>query len=269
LGSETREAFTVLKLGGSVITEKERLMTPNLETIERLAQEIAQANIRQLIIVHGGGSFGHPLAKQYNLKGGLHSEFQIGGLSKTHQVMLELNKLVVDSLIQHNIRAFSVCPSSFIVTKNGRIQTPRYSAIQRLLKIGFTPVLFGDTVLDEITGFNILSGDQLVANLATVFKARRIIIGVDVNGLYKADPKTKSSAVFLPHITRREIKTIMHNIEEAKTPDVTGGMLGKIIEMMPAINADIPIVIVNAHTRGNMYKVLKGEDVVCTIIEKG
>jgi isopentenyl phosphate kinase len=60
----------------------------------------------------------------------------------------------------------------------------------------------------------------------------------------------------------------MHNIEEAKTPDVTGGMLGKIIEMMPAINTDIPIVIINAQTRGNMYKALRGEDVVCTIIEK-
>lgn len=268
MGRETQEALTVLKLGGSVITEKDRMMTPNLGTIEHLSQEIAQADIRKLIIVHGGGSFGHPLAKQHNLKGGLQHECQILGVSKTHQAMLELNTLVVNSLIQHNIRAFSVCPSSFIVTKRGRILHPHYDAIQRLLKIGFTPVLFGDTVLDETTGFTILSGDQLVANLATALKAHRIIIGVDVNGLYKADPKKESSALFLSHITRREIMTIMHNIEDAKTPDVTGGMLGKIIEMMPAINTNIPVTIVNALTRENMYKVLTGEDVVCTIIEK-
>lgn len=267
MGRETREALTVLKLGGSVITEKDRVMTPDLEAIEHLSHEISQADIRRLIIVHGGGSFGHPLAKQHNLKGGLQRECQISGVCKTHQAMLELNTLVVNSLIQHNINAFSVCPSSFVVTKKGRIQHPRYDVVQRLLKIGFTPVLFGDTVLDETTGFTILSGDQLVANLAIAFKANRIILGVDVDGLYKSDPKTESSAL-LQYITRRELKTMMHNIEDSKTPDVTGGMLGKIIEMMPAVNTNIQIIIVNAQTKGSMYKVLTGEEVVCTIIEK-
>ena len=48
----------ILKLGGSVITKKEKKLTPNLEAIKRLAKEIAGAKVFPLIIIHGGGSYG-------------------------------------------------------------------------------------------------------------------------------------------------------------------------------------------------------------------
>ena len=67
LNREDENSLIVLKLGGSVITEKERNLTPNLNSIDRLAREIAEANVKGLMIVHGGGSYGHPLAKQYNI----------------------------------------------------------------------------------------------------------------------------------------------------------------------------------------------------------
>jgi isopentenyl phosphate kinase len=130
------------------------------------------------------------------------------------------------------------------------------------------PVLFGDAVLDNNTGFTILSGDQLIAALAIRFKADKIILGVDVDGLYTADPKTNNHACLLAHITLQNLKTLMHNIEEAKVTDVTGGMLGKISELIPAINAEIKTLIVNASKEGNVYKALKGEKVAGTSIEK-
>jgi isopentenyl phosphate kinase len=220
-----------------------------------------------LIIIHGGGSFGHPLAKQYKIKEGYEDPSQIEGFSKTHQAMLELNKLVVDALIHHNIPAFSVSPSSCIVTKASRIQIFYDSILTRLLKTGFVPVLFGDAVLDNSTGFTILSGDQLITALAIRFKADKIVLGVDVDGLYTADPKTNACARLMSHITLQDLKT-RHNIEEAKVTDVTGGMLGKISELIPAINADIRTFIVNASKEGNVYKVLKGEKMTGTLIEK-
>jgi len=260
--------LVVLKLGGSVITDKEKPMTQNLDAIQRLAKEIADANVERLIIVHGGGSFGHPLAKQYKIKEGYEEQSQIEGFSKTHQAMLELNKHVVDALIHHNIAAFSVSPSSFIITKAGRIQVFYDSTLTRLLDTGFVPVLFGDAVLDNKIGFTILSGDQLVATLATRFKADKIIIGADVDGLCTSDPKTDVSAQLIPHITLQRLKALLHNIEEAKVTDVTGGMLGKILELIPAINADIPAIVVNAAKEGNIYKALKEEEVIATLIEK-
>ena len=266
--SEVKSKLVVIKLGGSVITDKEKPMTPNPDAIQRLAKEIAEANVERIILVHGGGSFGHPLARQYKIKEGYEEPSQIEGFSKTHQAMLELNKLVVDALIRHNIAAFSVSPLSCMVTKAGRIHVFYDSMLKRLLDTGFVPVLFGDAVLDNNIGFTILSGDQLVATLATKFKANRILFGADVDGLYTADPKTDDSAKLITHINLQELKTLLHSIEEAKVTDVTGGMLGKILELIPAIDAGIPTRIVNAAKEGNVYKVLREEKVVGTLIEK-
>ncbi|MDH5596346.1 MAG: isopentenyl phosphate kinase, partial [Candidatus Bathyarchaeota archaeon] len=169
---------TVLKLGGSVITNKEKPLAPNLPAIERLTSEISRANVSRLVLVHGGGSFGHPIAKQYSIEEGYRDQSQIMGFSKTRQAMTTLNKLVVDSLIQHNIPAVTVQPSSCTITKQGRINLMEERPLRKLLEMGFVPVLYGDAVLDSDTGFAILSGDQLISSLATRLEAERIIIGI-------------------------------------------------------------------------------------------
>jgi isopentenyl phosphate kinase len=114
-----------------------------------------------------------------------------------------------------------------------------------------------------------LSGDQLVSSLAIKLDADRIIIGVDVDGLYTADPKTDSSARLIRQATLRELKNLEHKIEGSKVTDVTGGMLGKMFELTPAIEHGIQTIIVNATKPNRVYKALKGEKVVGTIIEKG
>jgi isopentenyl phosphate kinase len=260
---------TVLKLGGSVITNKEKPLTPNLPATERLAREISRANVSPLVLVHGGGSFGHPVARQYGISEGYKGSSQIMGFSKTHQAMTELNKLIVASLINRNIAAVEVQPSSCVVTKAGRIQSMEEKPLKKMLEMGFVPVLYGDAVLDSETGFAILSGDQLVSSLAIKLGAYRIIVGVDVNGLYTADPKTDPSAHLIQHITLEELKNLKHKIEGSKVTDVTGGMLGKISELTSAVEHGIQTIIVNATKPNRVYKALKGEKVVGTIIEKG
>lgn len=263
-----RDKPTILKLGGSVITRKEKPFTPNMKAITRLANEIASANVSSLVIVHGGGSFGHPVAKEYRIKNGYSHASQILGFSKTHLAMAELNKLVVDALIQHNIPAVEIAPSSCIITKQGRIDVMEEKPLQKMLKLGFTPVLYGDAVLDSKLGFTILSGDQLVASLAIRLNAKKIVVGVDVNGLYTADPKVNSSATLIQYLTLRELKAMQHKFETTMVTDVTGGMFGKVVELMRAVECGIPVVIVNAAKTNNIYKALKGETVTGTIILK-
>jgi isopentenyl phosphate kinase len=131
------------------------------------------------------------------------------------------------------------------------------------------PVLFGDAVLDSDLGFTILSGDQLVAYLAVHLKAARIIMGIDVNGLFTGDPKVDSSAHLINHITIEELRRMLARIGESKVTDVTGGMLGKIAELMPAVEKGIPSFIVNAAKPNNVYRALKGERTIGTLIERG
>jgi len=260
---------TVLKLGGSVITDKEKPLTPDLQAIERLADEISRAKVSSLILVHGGGSFGHPVAERYDIAEGYVDSSQILGFSQTHLAMTLLNSWVMEALISHNIPAVEVNPSSCVVTKACRIQSIELKPLKKMLKMGFVPVLYGDAVLDSEKGFAILSGDQLVSSLAIKLDAGRIIMGADVDGLYTADPKTDSSAHLIDHITLEELKSLKHKIEGSKATDVTGGMLGKMLEVKLAIEHEIQTVIVNATKSRRVYKALKGEKVIGTIIGKG
>jgi isopentenyl phosphate kinase len=260
---------TVLKLGGSVITNKEKPLTPNLLAIDRLANEISRANISSLILVHGGGSFGHPFAERHSVAKGYETPSQIIGFSKTHRAMIELNSLVMEALISHNIAAVEVQPSSCVVTKEGRIQSMELRPMKKMLKMGFVPVLYGDAVFDSDKGFAILSGDQLVSSLAIKLDVNRIIMGMDEDGLYTADPKTDHSAQLLGRITLEELKSLKHTIEGSKATDVTGGMFGKIHELTLAIKHNIQTLIVNATKPQRVYKALRGEKVMGTIIDKG
>lgn len=258
----------LLKIGGSVITDKNEDLKPQTQAISRLAEEIHKANPQKLVIVHGGGSFGHPLAKRYHLTEGFKEEKQKTGFSETHHVMTVLNGLFMDELIERDIPAVSIPPSSCMITKNGRIQFSSYKIIKNFLDMGFLPVLYGDVVLDSTLGFTVLSGDQIISALATEFKADRIIIGVDVDGLYDADPNIKKSAEMFTHLTLRDLKKLQNQLSDASTCDVTGGMAGKMSELLSAIDQGIPVTIVNATKPNYIYKTLKGKEVKGTQIEK-
>jgi isopentenyl phosphate kinase len=259
---------TILKIGGSVITDKSGELIAQMQVINRLADEIRKTEIRKLVIVHGGGSFGHTLAERYAIKDGFKKDFQIIGFSETHHVMTVLNGLFVDALIWHSIPAVSVTPSSCVTTRNGRIQRFEDAVLKKLLEMGFIPVLYGDAVLDTERGFTILSGDQIVSTLATLLNAERIIIGVDVDGLYEADPKVKKASKLFDHLTLKELKKLQSKIDNPKAHDVTGGMFGKITELIPAIKQGIPTLIVNATEPDYIYKALKGKKVKGTLIKK-
>ena len=259
---------TILKIGGSVITDKNGELAARTHEINRLAEEIQKANVKNLIIVHGGGSFGHPSAQRYAIKEGSKEESQKIGFSETHHVMTVLNGLFMDSLIWHNVPAVSVTPSSCIITENGRIRHFEDTPIKTLLKMGFTPVMYGDAVLDAKLGFTILSGDQLVVALATKFNAERIVIGVDVDGLYDADPKVEKTAKMFAHLTLEELKRLQVKLSKTQTRDVTGGMFGKVSELVTAVEQRIPVTIVNATKPNHVFRALEGERVEGTIVKK-
>lgn len=258
----------VLKIGGSVITDKDGDLAAKTETINSLAEDIARARVENLIIVHGGGSFGHPTAQKYGIKDGFKQDGQKVGFAETHHVMTVLNGLVMDALVWHEIPAVSVTPSSCVITENGRIKQFDDAALRMLMKMGFTPVLYGDVTMDEKLGFTVLSGDQLVAYLALKFNACKIVMGVDCDGLYDVDPKTEKNAKFYPHLTLKELQAVQSKLAKPTAADVTGGMFGKVSELIPAIEKGIPVSIVNGTKTIRVYRALVNERVEGTLIEK-
>ena len=258
----------ILKIGGSVITDKDGELAAKTEVINRIAEEIKRADIDNLIVVHGGGSFGHPTAQKWNLKEGFRETTQKLGFAETHHVMTVLNGLIMDALVWHEIPAVSYAPSTCFVTENGRIKSCDSPILEKMMKMGFLPVLYGDAVLDDKLGFTVLSGDQLVAYLAVKMKAEKIVIGVDTDGLYEADPKINPAAKPYLRLNLEQLKRVQSKLSGAQTTDVTGGMAGKIAELIPAVETGVTVQIVNATRNLRVLRGLTGERIEGTVIQK-
>lgn len=252
----------VVKLGGSVITEKSRAFSVRRRVLARIAGEISGCR-EGLVIVHGGGSFGHPVAKRYGLAEGFAGGRQLAGVVETHMAMVRLNGEVVRALASRGVPAMPVQPSSCMVTEDGRIARAELSPLRRMLSLGLVPVLFGDVVPDSRRGFSILSGDQIVAFLAVRLRAKRVVVGVDVDGVFTADPKEDGRARLLRRVTPSDLDRMTFGRPDA---DVTGGMVAKIRELFLPASRGIHVEIVNAMKPGLLARAIRGETNLGTVV---
>jgi isopentenyl phosphate kinase len=254
----------IVKLGGSVITDKRRPFVVRHAILRRLARELAAAK-EHLVLVHGGGSFGHPVASKYDIAGGYKNKNQLIGLSLTHRAMERLNANVIEALQKAGLPAIAVQPSACVVVSGGRIQSMELGPLKKLLELGITPVLYGDAVPDLSKGMSILSGDKIVAYLALALKAPRVILGVDVDGVYTANPKKTKHAELVRRIVLGD-KKLIASIGAAGGSDVTGGMGNKVRELLALAGRGVEAEIVNATKPGILKRAVQGERGLGTVV---
>lgn len=253
----------IVKLGGSVITDKSKKFSVRRKTLERIAEEIAGCGER-LVVVHGGGSFGHPVAKEYGLADGFKNRRQLLGFALTHLAMVKLNQEVVKTFTSRGLPAVPVQPSACMIVGDGKIVEAELRPLRSMLSLGLLPVLFGDVVPDERRGFTILSGDRMVSFLAVLLGAKRLVVGVDVDGVFTANPKIDRSAELLKEVTPADLKRMSFGGDSA---DVTGGMAAKISELFLPARKGIRVQIVNAMKPGVLARAIKGETNLGTVVK--
>lgn len=262
MGNSKRAGLIIIKLGGSTITYKSS-SKPRLrnETIENLSKELATIYKNyQLIIVHGAGSFGHPLAKKYKLTEGLKYKNSAEGFSKTTDAMLKLNKIITGYLIKAGLPTVTLLPRGFITQTNGRMNPFDFSIIESILAKNLVPVLAGDVVLDSKLGCSIISGDIIVAFLAKKLKATKVIYLSDVDGIFDSDPKKNKSAQLIKEVNSDNLSLVLKGLKSSGRDDVTGEMEGKIRE----ISRNFPggkVHIINGLKKGNLTKIMQGQAV--------
>jgi len=251
----------IIKIGGSVITDKSTKDSFKKTIVDRLSAEIKKAD-KEIIIVHGAGSYGHILAKKHNLNQGYKNNEQILGFALTHTSVQKLNTLVLNSLQENNIPAVSIPPHAVMRLDDHEPIDMNYDVFRDLLKQGFTPVTFGDVVLDKKLGFSICSGDLLMQLLAEQFKPEKVIFVIDEDGLYTSNPKTDKNAEFIETITLDKLKQLSTSLDNHA--DVTMGMKGKINTIKNIVNLGFNTVLLNGNKPDRLYKVLIGEKTKCT-----
>lgn len=254
-------SLIILKIGGSVITEKSSLSRAKEAEIDRISNEIAsfkKDSQSELILVHGAGSFGHPQAMKYRLSEG----FDAQGAYLTHASVNVLNSKVVETLNNAGAHALPVHPLSSCLLENGKIIDFQLGQIKVMLEKGIIPVLHGDVVMDRIKGTSVLSGDRIIPYLAIALNASQIGAGSDVDGVLDNNDEV------IKKITQYSFVDMKKNIKGSNSPDVTGGMLGKVSELLELANKGICSRIFNASRKDGVSRFLYGEDVGTLIADK-
>jgi isopentenyl phosphate kinase len=246
------EEPVILKLGGSVITDKgaDNGVIREAELL-RIAREVSGYG-GKMIVVHGAGSFGHTYAKKY----GLDRQFDLEGSVVTHESVKKLAATVVGALNRFGVRAVAVHPMGCTVCKNGRIESMYLENIKLMLEKGFVPVLHGDVVMDSELGTCILSGDQIVPYLAKELGVTRLGLGSAEDGVLDRDGKP------VPVITPGNFEEFRGCIGASGSTDVTGGMLGKVRELLELSKTScITSYIFNAGKADNVHRFLHGDPI--------
>lgn len=212
-------SLTILKLGGSVITDKDRPDTLDGRTLDYVADAVGDARTDDLVLVHGAGSFGHHHANQHGVSKTIGSH-DVGAVIDIHGAMETLDQFVLARLHGRDVPAVPVHPFSVASRdSNAELSLP-VRHIATMLGEGFVPVLYGDVVVHEGKGVTIVSGDELVTSVARQLDADRVGFCSTVPGVLD-----ENDAV-IPEITSYE--AVADVLGESESTDVTGGMAGKV-----------------------------------------
>ncbi len=223
-----------LKLGGSVLTDKTAPESINHALLHEVAGAIAavlhQRPSLQLLIGHGGGSFGHVWAAKYRTHEGIRNHQEWHGAVRVADAMGRLNRQVVTALLDADVNALSVPPSAGALAHDRQLQHWETVTIERMLASGLVPVVHGDVVLDTAQGAAIASTEMVFSYQAPPLRPQRVVL-LGEAGVFTADPRRDPQAQPIPHITGENIDTVLGYLGGSHGTDVTGGMATKVRDM--------------------------------------
>lgn len=259
--------LVILKLGGSVITDKTKKFSFRKGKVSEFGSDIRSFfPDKKFIIVHGGGSFGHPLAEEYNIISGLKKNKQRKGFYETHKAMIDLNKKVLKNLSDQGLPVFPVSPSSTFMVDSGDPNYFDLKVVKELLGSGFIPVLYGDVALDSDQGINILSGDQIIKALVKDLKSSQKITSViflaDVDGVYDKDPDDPRA-----NLLEEVSNSMVDDLGGSAGIDVTGGIQNKVREMLKIADLDPEVELrLSNGLKNDLITIIENKDLGTRIV---
>ena len=241
----------LIKLGGSIITNKEKPLSARRKVIDNILNQIKR--IREpKILVHGGGSYGHYWSVKYDMHT-KPAKYDMRGVSIVKNSMIDLNKIILDSSVKNRINAYCLPPTDFM-NGNKPIKN-KILTINEIAKSGLTPVTYGDALWFGRKKSYILSGDVIMSTIGKILKPRLSIFILDVDGVYS---NTKSKKLI------RDFKKEKPIISKNKI-DVTGGMTRKITEATNMSKSGLKVFFVNGNKPKRILDAISGKKFEGTI----
>ena len=223
----------LIKLGGSLITDKTKAKTFRPERVRRIARQVLRLRDHsqsiRMIIGHGSGSFGHFEARKYRTLEGVRTERERQGFVQVGAVAAELSQLVLNEFHAAGSPTMRFQPSSTIVASDRRIQSFDIRALSMALDRQLIPLIHGDIALDENIGGTIISTEDLFAHLVGKLGVQQIILLGEARGVLDHNGE------LIPRITPNSLADVRSALAGSHGVDVTGGMLQKVDSMVALV----------------------------------
>ncbi len=251
----------LIKLGGSVITDKASYAVFKRENTIRLVNEIREgfekSSCDGLIVVLGAGSFGHILAHEHSIHlGNRVPKVNLKAVSRIRRDVRELAGKTADILTETGFNPY-IIPPEVIVKKEGDDKfislTLNIKGIEKLARKGFVPLLFGDVVMDEEKLFSICSGDDVMEVLVTELDCfDNVAFMTNVDGIYS---EVNGQKVLVENIEREELMDCIANLSVGEIKDVTGNMMRKALKIR-SMAEKCGVWILNGNVPGRLQDLL-------------
>jgi isopentenyl phosphate kinase len=261
----------IIKLGGSVVTFKDKPLSPNYEGIDEILKVLGEIKKNfKIIIVHGGGSFGHYWSVKYDMHTKPYPYSDLG-VSVVHESMIKLNHVIISKFIESKLKPYSVQPSAFVfnsVADPARI----HDILAMTTGNDLIPITFGDVIHTSENKFSILSGDTIMSMLCTELHPDFSIFTTNVDGLY--NDMNKGEIVREIQVDKKDNDNIFLKGEKQKDNpassfDVTGGMKRKITESIRIAKSGTPVYLINGFHPERILDIIHDREYIGTCIRKG
>ncbi|MGQ0376954.1 MAG: isopentenyl phosphate kinase [Nitrososphaerota archaeon] len=233
----------LIKLGGSIITNKEKPLSARKSTIDNIAKNLQKLD-EPFVVVHGGGSFGHYWSVKYDM----HTRpamYNRHGVAVVKNSMVSLNKIVLDSFLKNKLNPYCLPPTDFMIGNKPIIK--KVKEIEKIAKSNLVPVTFGDALWHGKKKSYILSGDKIMTILARTLRPRLSIFVLNVDGVF-SDLKKKNLIYEMKRQRPQFSKIAM---------DVTGGMKRKLEEATKISKLGLDVFFVNGNKPQRIVNAIK------------
>jgi isopentenyl phosphate kinase len=259
---------TILKIGGSVITDKERDGVIFYDVLERLLSELHdyrnQHTDDDIYMIHGGGSFGHRAVELM--------ENQLMTAEDVHKEVCKLNEAVVEyarkvGLGIENHAPYDNC--TFVKSEHQYNIDHLWDKLKAATEEKKAALTFGDMIPDDSGGHHVISGDMMAVlfaeKLLSPDKPRpRIIMVTNVGGVYDKNPDLYEDAKLIREIRNGEKVDAEY---ENSVTDVTRGMKGKVgLLRNRAAKQGVTSHIINGKNAGALKRALDNDYSFGTLI---
>ncbi|PIP30290.1 glutamate 5-kinase [bacterium (Candidatus Howlettbacteria) CG23_combo_of_CG06-09_8_20_14_all_37_9] len=239
----------VIKIGSSVLTDNGKAINEN--KIRHLASQISliNKNYGKVILVTSGAIAAGIGILEINKKPSQIIEKQAlaavgqSALMHVYEKMFKTEGIKIAQVLLSQ-KDFNYRPS-YLNARN---------VLYKLLEMDVVPIINeNDTTAIEEIKFG--DNDNLSFLVASMIRARKLILVTDVDGLFNKNPQEKGAKLIKTFDLENNIYQKAYNLDVGKVG--TGGMLSKISTAGKAVNDGIDVYLVNGNKKDTVINVFK------------